>query len=392
MGLVNAVVPLDRAGGRDGRVVPRDARALPLRAAAREVELQRSTRTATPASSSLRTTRTCCFYGSEEAAEGRDRLPRRSARRTSRASRGGRRRRDERRRAPSVVRIWLMAARPKHAAGRARARARRHGARRHGRALRPAALRRRAARRAVHPGRREPLERLLRRAPRCRHGGPPRSRAGDGRRARPAAPGADRDVRDVRAGVALRRLPDRRRRLGAAAGRRRLDPRGRAVHRRSAPLRLRGPRRAVRVPLLRDRRGRRLVLRADRALVVGGVRAGGAGRAVGVRRARRQQRARPRHRQTRRQAHAGGSARARAHARPLCRDGLRRRPAGPGHVALRSARAWMLLPLPGHSRWRAPIVRTVRTRTDGPSLNERARAHRPARARRSACCCAPASC
>ena len=60
------------------------------------------------------------------------------------------------------------------------------------------------------------------------------------------------------------RLPRGRRGLGAARGRRPLDRRGRALHRRPAPVRLRGPRRAVRVRLLRPRRRRRLVLRADR--------------------------------------------------------------------------------------------------------------------------------
>ena len=80
--------------------------------------------------------------------------------------------------------------------------------------FRAARVRRRAARRAVHPGRHEPLQRLLRRAPRRRHRGPPRPGAGHRRRAGAAAPGARRDLRLVRAGGAVRRLPDRRRRLG----------------------------------------------------------------------------------------------------------------------------------------------------------------------------------
>ena len=69
----------------------------------------------------------------------------------------------------------------------------------------------------------------------------------------------------LRPGGRLRRLPHRRRRLGAARRRRRLDPRRRALHGRSAPIRLRGARRAVRVPVLRRRRGRRLLLRAGPA-------------------------------------------------------------------------------------------------------------------------------
>ena len=72
---------------------------------------------------------------------------------------------------------------------------------------------------------------------------------------------------------ALRHLPDRRRRLAAPRGRRRLDPRRRALHRRPAPVRLRRARRGVRVPVLRHRRRHRLVLRAGPAAAVGGVRA-----------------------------------------------------------------------------------------------------------------------
>ena len=100
---------------------------------------------------------------------------------------------------PSVVRIWLMAARPKTLpVGLAPVLV--------GTALADTAgvfhaLRFVAALlgRALHPGRREPLERLLRRAPRRGRRGPARPCAGDGRRARAAAAGADRDVRDVRA-------------------------------------------------------------------------------------------------------------------------------------------------------------------------------------------------
>ena len=86
--------------------------------------------------------------------------------------------------------------------------------------------------------------------------------ARDRRRARAAAPGARRDLPELRRRRALRRLPDRRRRPGAAADRRRVDPRGHPLHRRAAPVRLRGPRRGLRLPLLRRRRRHRLVLRA----------------------------------------------------------------------------------------------------------------------------------
>ena len=108
-------------------------------------------------------------------------------------------------------------------------------------------------------------------------------------------------------------------------GRRRLDPRGRALHGRPAALRLRGPRRGVRVPVLRRRRGRGLLLRADRGARVGGVRARDPGRAAGLGDPRRQQRPRPRDRPPRGQAHAGGAARARRRARALRRDARRRR-------------------------------------------------------------------
>ena len=80
-----------------------------------------------------------------------------------------------------------------------------------------------------------------------------------------AAPGARRHLPDVRRCRALRRLPDRRRRLAPAGGRRRLDPRRRALHRRPAAVRLRGARRGLRLPVLRHRRGRRLLLRPAQA-------------------------------------------------------------------------------------------------------------------------------
>ena len=85
------------------------------------------------------------------------------------------------------------------------------------------------------------------------------------------------DLRRLRPRRALRRLPDRRRAAGSCSliGVA-LDPRRRALHRRPAALRLRGPRRGLRLPLLRRRRRRRLLLRAGRALALGGVRARGA--------------------------------------------------------------------------------------------------------------------
>ncbi len=82
--------------------------------------------------------------------------------------------------------------------------------------------------------------------------------------------------------VAVRRVPRLPRGPDPARDRRRVDPRGRPLHRRPAAVRLRGPRRGLRVPVLRHRRGRRLVLRPDREGRVGGVRARRPGRAARV--------------------------------------------------------------------------------------------------------------
>ena len=91
MGLVNTVVPLERLEEETVAVVPRDARALAVRAAAAEGELPRRTRTAWRASSSSPTTPT----SSSTPARRRRRAARptrRSARPTSRSSRSGRER------------------------------------------------------------------------------------------------------------------------------------------------------------------------------------------------------------------------------------------------------------------------------------------------------------
>ena len=109
------------ARGGDRRVVPRDARALPVRAAAARRRASTRTRTATPASSSSRTTPTSCSTAARRRRRGAT-PTRRSARPTSRGSRGGR----ERRRA--------ALGRPHLADGRAAAdaaRGGRAGARRH---------------------------------------------------------------------------------------------------------------------------------------------------------------------------------------------------------------------------------------------------------------------
>ena len=95
---------------------------------------------------------------------------------------------------------------------------------------------------------------------------------------------------------------------------------GRPLHGRSAAVRLRGARRGLRVPVLRHRRGHRLVLRAAPHAALAGVRARRPGRPPDLGDPRRQQRARHRHRPPRRQAHAGGAPRPRPHAHDLHRD------------------------------------------------------------------------
>ena len=82
---------------------------------------------------------------------------------------------------------------------------------------------------------------------------------------RHAAAGAGRDLARVRRRGRLRHLPATVAGLvillvGAA-----LDRRRRPLHGRPAPLRLRGPRRGLRLPLLRPRRRQRLLLRPGRA-------------------------------------------------------------------------------------------------------------------------------
>ena len=194
MGLVNTVVPLARARGRDGLVVPRDARALPLRAAAAEGELPRR-RGRLAGIQQLAHDANLLFYASDEAQEGREAY---KDKRTPDFSQF-----PEAAMSPicSVrAAIWLMAARPRTlpaavapvlvgtalAAAESVVSARRR-------------VRRRAARRDLHPGRDEPVQRLLRRAPRRRHRGPPRAGARHRRRPRAAAAGAARDLRRLRA-------------------------------------------------------------------------------------------------------------------------------------------------------------------------------------------------
>ena len=136
--------------------------------------------------------------------------------------------------------------------------------------FRAARLLRRADRQRLHPDRDEPLQRLLRRAPRRRHRGAPRAGARDGRRASCrrarcwSRPGS-RSAIAVAAGAYLIALVGwELLAIGAAS-----ILAGRPLHGRSAPVRIRGARRAVRVPVLRHRRRGRLLLRADRGADAG---------------------------------------------------------------------------------------------------------------------------
>ncbi len=131
----------------------------------------------------------------------------------------------------------------------------------------------------------------------------------------PARAGAAGDLRHVRPGRRLRRLPGGGGWARAAGGRGRLDPRRGALHGRAAALRLRGPRRAVRVPVLRHRRRRRLLLRAGAVAALAGVRLRGPRGSAGQRDPGGQQRPRPRDRPAGRQAHACRAARAGPHQR-----------------------------------------------------------------------------
>ncbi|CAA9522381.1 MAG: 1,4-dihydroxy-2-naphthoate polyprenyltransferase, partial [uncultured Solirubrobacteraceae bacterium] len=206
--------------------------------------------------------------------------------------------------------------------GRARARGDRAG--RDVRHLPGRRVRRGAARRAVHPGRHEPLQRLLRRPARSGHGGPPRARPGHRGRARAAEAGAAGDLRLLQPGGRLRDLPRGDERRRTARHRRALDPRRCAVHGRSAALRLRGARRGLRLSLLRGRRRRGLDVRPARDVPRGGLRPGGARRPARRSDPGRQQRPRPRHGPARRQADACRAPRAIADPDDVRGDGLRR--------------------------------------------------------------------
>ena len=184
----NTVVPLERLEEETVALVPRDARALAVRPAPAEGELQRRRGRAQRASSSSRTTPTSCSTPARRPRRAA-RPTRRSAPPTSRSSPSG-----------LSAAIWLMAARLRTLPGGDRPRAGRHGAGGAEDDFRARRVRRRAAGRDLHPGRDQPVQRLLRRPPRRGHRGPPRAGARHRRRPRPAAPGADRHLHLVRPG------------------------------------------------------------------------------------------------------------------------------------------------------------------------------------------------
>ena len=197
MGLVNTVVPLDRL---EEETVAWCREMLALSPfALRLLKASASTppRTGWRASSSSPTTRTSSSTPPRRPPEGREAF---KAKRHARllqvpaaaVSAGVAAER------PSALRIWLMAARPRTLPAAVApvlvgtALAATQGT------FKPLTFIAAHARRAVHPGRHEPLQRLLRRAPRRRHRGPARPRARDRRRARAAQAGAARDLRRVR--------------------------------------------------------------------------------------------------------------------------------------------------------------------------------------------------
>ena len=166
MGLVNAVVPLERLEDGDGR-----------RGAAR---CSRSRRSRCACSRRASTRREDGLAGIQQLAHDANLLFYGSARRRARVARAFTEKRppDFSQLPAPPVRIWLMAARPRTLPAAVApvlvgtSLAIRNGT------LPPARFRRRAVRGAADPDRHEPLQRLLRRAPRRRHRRPASVRCG----------------------------------------------------------------------------------------------------------------------------------------------------------------------------------------------------------------------
>ena len=165
---------------------------------------------------------------------------------------------------------------------------------------------------------------------------------------KPAASGeAGRDpvLRRRRRG---RPRPGRRRRLGAARGRRRELRRRVALHGRPEALRLPRPRRGVRLHLLRPGRHRRLVVRPARGGAGAGRRRRRAGRLPGHRPAGGQQPAGHPRRHRGGQAHPGRPPRRPSHEVPLRRPARRR--------LRRSCPSWPASAAAPPARWPSPSI------------------------------------
>ena len=109
MGLVNTVVPLERARGARPSVVPRDARASPFALRLLKASFN-ADEDGLAGIQQLAHDANLLFYMSEEAQEGRHAYIEKR-RRTSRSSPGAPEPMSTARHAPSGARIWLMAAR-----------------------------------------------------------------------------------------------------------------------------------------------------------------------------------------------------------------------------------------------------------------------------------------
>ena len=199
MGLVNAVVPLERLEHETVAWCREMLAPLPLRPAPGQGELQRP-RGRLRGDPAARPRRQPPLLRQRGGAARAARPTRRSASPTSRKF------------PRATMRIWLMAARPRTLpaaiapvlVGTAAA------VEWVGHLPRVGGLRRRPPRQRLHPDRDEPRQRLLRRKARRRHRRPPRPGPGDlGRPGRPAA-GADSDLGRVRDRGRLRDLPRRR--------------------------------------------------------------------------------------------------------------------------------------------------------------------------------------
>ena len=192
--------------------------------------------------------------------------------------------------------------------------------------------------------------------------------------------------------VAAGHLPGDRGRGGDPARRRRLDPRRRPLHRRPAPLRLRGPRRAVRVPVLRPGRRQRLLLRPARASSTG-CRSGSRSRSASWPPRSWWSTTSATSKPT--GAPASGRSRCGSDASEPAASTRRWSPAPSSRcrstVLATDGPAWALLALARRAARPAPAARRCMTRTDGPVAERRPRRHRRAAGRLQRSCSRPGS-